>query len=296
MTRFMWCSTSRTVSSKSSRSRRMKSPRSATSSWFSPPAGSSSRSRRGFATSARASSTRFCDPVRQRRRREARALASPTTSSTSSASSSLTLPATRVRAHEHVLEHGHRPEELDVLERARDPLAARSGAPARRRSDSPSKLDLARVRLVEPRDDVERRRLAGAVRADQARDVPCSHVERHAVESDDASEAERDVPDGEQSHLARNPKRPAWTAAISGESCPVPSPCRVGVASAAQGRTDLPSTSAEGRNRKVRCTIESRCDGGSSVVSSEEVGDSAPPPVASAAARWPVWTIPSNYI
>ncbi len=33
-----------------------------TSSWLIPPAGSSSSSRRGFATSARASSTRFCVP------------------------------------------------------------------------------------------------------------------------------------------------------------------------------------------------------------------------------------------
>ncbi len=46
ITRLMWCSTSRIVSARSSRSRRMKSPSSSTSSWLSPPAGSSSRSKR----------------------------------------------------------------------------------------------------------------------------------------------------------------------------------------------------------------------------------------------------------
>ena len=62
MTRFMWCSTRSTVSSKSSRICLMNSPRADTSSWLRPPAGSSSSSRRGFATRARASSTRFWIP------------------------------------------------------------------------------------------------------------------------------------------------------------------------------------------------------------------------------------------
>ena len=62
MTRFMWCSTRRTVSFRSSRIFWMKRPSSPTSSWLSPPAGSSSRSSFGPATSARASSTRLSVP------------------------------------------------------------------------------------------------------------------------------------------------------------------------------------------------------------------------------------------
>ena len=76
-------------------------------------------------------------------------------------------------------------------------------------------LDLARVGLVEARDDVERGRLAGAVRPDQPGDVPLLHVERDAVEGDDASEAKRDVPDGEEGHRRETLNAPAeplqWT-------------------------------------------------------------------------------------
>ena len=59
-------------------------------------------------------------------------------------------------------------------------------------------LERAAVRRVEARDDVERRRLAGAVRPDQAGDLPLLDVERDAVEGDDAPEAERDLPDRQQ--------------------------------------------------------------------------------------------------
>ena len=56
LTRFMWCSTSSTVSLRSSRICWMKRPSSATSSWLSLACSSSSRSSFGAATSARASS------------------------------------------------------------------------------------------------------------------------------------------------------------------------------------------------------------------------------------------------
>ncbi len=103
------------------------------------------------------------------------------------------LPPARVRADEHVLEHGHRPEELDVLEGPRDPLAH---DPVRRLAQErlAVELDLAGVGPVEARDDVERRRLPGAVRTDQPRDLAALDVERDTVERDDAPEAERDVP------------------------------------------------------------------------------------------------------
>ena len=56
-------------------------------------------------------------------------------------------------------------------------------------------VELARVGPVEPRDHVEERRLAGAVRADQADDLPLLDVERDVVDRDDAAEAARDVAD-----------------------------------------------------------------------------------------------------
>jgi hypothetical protein len=48
--------------------------------------------------------------------------------------------------------------------------------------------DVARVRLVEPRDEVEDGRLSGAVGADQARDLAALDLERETVERLDAAE------------------------------------------------------------------------------------------------------------
>src|SRR5262245_27575331 len=68
----------------------MNSPSSETSSWLRPPAGSSRRRRRGLATSARASSTRFCVPYGRAAAGKSARSRSPTTSRTSSASASAT--------------------------------------------------------------------------------------------------------------------------------------------------------------------------------------------------------------
>src|SRR5262249_12622879 len=71
-------------------------------------------------------------------------------------------PPARVRADEHILDDRHRREESDVLERARDPEAndpeGRSASEVLAVED-----DAALVRLVQTRDQVEERRLAGAV-------------------------------------------------------------------------------------------------------------------------------------
>ena len=199
MTRFMWCSTRSTVSSKSSRIFWMKTPSSETSSWFSPPAGSSRRSSRGLATSARASSTRFWIPYGNAAAGNSARSREPDDVEDLERLGLPHLPPAAVRADEHVLEHGHRPEELDVLERARDALAhdlVRGCLEDRRAVEQ----HLAGVRPVEPRDDVEGRRLAGAVRPDQAGDVSFLDVERHAVERDDSAEAQGDVPYLEEGH------------------------------------------------------------------------------------------------
>src|SRR5439155_14110590 len=109
-----------------------------------------------------------------------------------------------VGSHEHVLEDGHRPEELDVLERAGDALAH---DPVRRAAQERLAVegDFAGVRLVEARDDVERRRLARAVRADEPRYLPLLHLERDAVEGDDAAKTERYVVYRHQRHPGATP-------------------------------------------------------------------------------------------
>ena len=139
------------------------------------------------------------DPVRQRRRRKQRPLAEPDDVEHLQRLGLPHLPPASVRADEHVLEHGHRPEELDVLERARYALAhdlVRGCLEDRRAVEQ----HLAGVRPVEARDDVEGRRLAGAVRPDEARDVSLLDLERHAVERDDSAEAQGDVPYLEEGH------------------------------------------------------------------------------------------------
>ncbi len=53
--------------------------------------------------------------------------------------------------------------------------------------------NVAVARLVEPGEAIEQRRLAGAVRPDQAEDLALMHIEGHAVQRDDAAEHDADV-------------------------------------------------------------------------------------------------------
>ena len=107
--------------------------------------------------------------------------------------------AARVGADEHVVQHGHRLEELDVLEGARDP-APHDPVHGRLQQRLAVELDLALVGRVEPRDHVERRRLAGAVRPDQADDLAVQDVEGDPVEGDDPAEPASDIPQRKQGH------------------------------------------------------------------------------------------------
>ena len=90
-------------------------------------------------------------------------------------------------ADTNVVEHRKVGKQCHVLERAAD---ADLGDPVRRaRQDARAfHQDVAGGRLVEPGQAVEERGLAGAVRADQAEDSALVHVERHAVQRDDAAE------------------------------------------------------------------------------------------------------------
>ena len=82
---------------------------------------------------------------------------------------------------------GHRAEEPDVLERAAD--AERRDLVLREPGDvAPVEDDLARRRRVGAGEHVEERRLAGAVRADQARDRAAREPEVDVGDGDEAAE------------------------------------------------------------------------------------------------------------
>jgi len=76
--------------------------------------------------------------------------------------------------------------------------APRRGGAARPASDRPSNTISPPVAVVGAARRSEEGRLAGAVRPDQPDDAPLRHLERHAVERDDAAEAQRHVPYAQQ--------------------------------------------------------------------------------------------------
>ena len=107
--------------------------------------------------------------------------------------------AQMVRPGHRVLEQAHRREQRKVLERARD---AETGDPVRadRQEVLPIEAQTATGGVVDAADDVEHRRLAGAVRADQPEDLAIFDLEREPVERDDPAERHRDLIDFEQCH------------------------------------------------------------------------------------------------
>src|SRR5262249_60867852 len=96
-------------------------------------------------------------------------------------------------------EHRQRPEELDVLERTRDPALDDAARP-RPQQALAVETNVTAVRRVQPGDHVERRGLPGAVGPDQADDLSGADREGDAVERDDAAEALGDAADFEESH------------------------------------------------------------------------------------------------
>src|SRR5690606_6300804 len=93
-----------------------------------------------------------------------------------------------VQADEDVLQRAHLAEELGVLECARDPAAIDA---ARRLAVDALAVEenAALARLVDARDHVEQRALAGAVRADHRVDRTRLDVDGYARERDEAAEA-----------------------------------------------------------------------------------------------------------
>src|ERR687884_197474 len=91
------------------------------------------------------------------------------------------------RPDQDVLEHVELDEQARDLERSRQTEAG--DAVGRQPGDPPAVVDdRARRRLLEPGNDVEQGRLAGAVRTDHADDLARLDVEGHAGQRDDATE------------------------------------------------------------------------------------------------------------
>ena len=59
-------------------------------------------------------------------------------------------------------------------------------------------------RLIDAADQVEDRRLAGAVRADDREHLALLHLEADRIHGADAAEADRDVVGAEQAHRSRS--------------------------------------------------------------------------------------------
>jgi hypothetical protein len=112
-----------------------------------------------------------------------------------------------------VLAHRQRLERAAVLERPREPGPS---APVRgpARHVATLELDGALVREVEAGENVDERRLAGAVRADQPHDLVPVELERHAAERLHALERTRD---GSGPEGSSGPLRLRW---LSLSQCP----------------------------------------------------------------------------
>src|SRR6266851_4808758 len=151
--------------------RLISSPSSRTSLWLSPPAGSSSSSSRGWDTSARASTARFGQLQRRSER---------------------TRTDSVVIAHQHVVENAHLREERHVLKGARDAETDHL-IRAQLQQFVLFEADAARGRLVQAADAVEETGLTRAIWPDQSDNLALDDVERDAVQSRDATEAEADV-------------------------------------------------------------------------------------------------------
>src|SRR5262249_18635174 len=108
-------------------------------------------------------------------------------------------------AHQHVLEAAHLPEDAGLLEGA-DEAEARDVGHPQARDLLAGEADRAAVDRMGAYDRVEQRRLAGAVRADEADDLPLPHGEADLAVGDAAAIAFGDLVDLEQrAHSAAPP-------------------------------------------------------------------------------------------
>src|SRR5690242_8723682 len=93
----------------------------------------------------------------------------------------------RVPPDQDVLKHAHAAEETDVLKRACDAGCGNS-VRAQTRDVASIETDGAGIRSIDAGDEIEKRGLAGTVRADDGDDGLARHAERNVVHGDQATE------------------------------------------------------------------------------------------------------------
>src|SRR5262249_14949428 len=167
-----------------------------------------------------------------------------------------------VLGDQQILEHRHAGEEADVLERTGDArelgdaeieqaLEQIGGAVRMREADH------ADARVIEPRDAVEDRGLAGAVGADERCDVAALRREAHIIDRDQAAKPHAQVLDGKDGIGRRAHERPSATRS-AGTSLALPSETEgVRVATSPRGRQIMISTMAM-PNTSMRYCANSR--------------------------------------
>src|SRR5690606_32709377 len=111
----------------------------------------------------------------------------------------------QVPAGHHVLEGRHVREDLQVLERAPDPCG---GEAVRRQAGEIASVerDAAGARQVDAGEQVQQRRLAGAVRTDDRVHESGIELEGEVLDGVHAAELLRQVFDAQRAHRARRPK------------------------------------------------------------------------------------------
>jgi hypothetical protein len=116
--------------------------------------------------------------------------------------------APHLERDEHVLARGEAAERFEALERARDaePRPPVGPAPGDIGAVEPHATTAGRLQAG---DDVEERRLAGAVRPDEPGHASFGDRERRVVDRQQAAELHRYLVDLEQTHLIRSlPEQP----------------------------------------------------------------------------------------
>src|SRR5262245_37295365 len=127
-------------------------------------------------------------------------------------------------ARHDVVERRHPFEERDVLERAGHAVHRRIARPHPFIS-VPLEHDGAALRLVEAVDDIEHRRLAGAVRTDDGADLAALDIERHVANDLDTAEGQRHPLDRKQAlaHSAASRSTPGEEPSLTSMICTSPS-------------------------------------------------------------------------
>jgi hypothetical protein len=113
---------------------------------------------------------------------------------------------------QEIFQGSHMAKEFDVLERPGNPQSS-DLIGAQLRQIVPGKHDCALRRLVKATDTIEDRRLASAIRADQAMNDPLRDGEGHVIDSFETTKMHREVLNLKVGHVSflLSPRHPRMT-------------------------------------------------------------------------------------